>query len=227
MKWSYGVTTVPSRKDTLLKRTITSLAKGGFDKPRLFVDHLKNAEEYSSFGLEVTARFPCIQIVGNWTLAAWELYIREPKADRYAIFQDDLVTCLNLREYLEKSEYPEKSYLNLYTFPKNEALADGKKGWHLSDQLGKSAVALVFSHEALMVIFSSTKFIEKAQDHRRGRHCIDGCVIGAMKELGWKEYVHAPSLTQHTGDKSSMKHHKYPPSETFRGENFDALELLK
>jgi hypothetical protein len=38
LDWSYGVTTVPERTDNLLQTSLASLAKSGFDLPRIFVD---------------------------------------------------------------------------------------------------------------------------------------------------------------------------------------------
>src|SRR5437870_5459108 len=109
MKWSYGVTTVPSRRSTLLPKTLQSLRAAGFGEPRLFIDGCKQDEAvgYScQFRLPITARDPAVRPAGNWILSLWELYIREPVADRYAIFQDDLITYRNLRDYLEACKYP-------------------------------------------------------------------------------------------------------------------------
>ncbi len=228
MNWAYGVTTVPSRKRELLPRTLESLKRGGFSEPRLFIDGLKDGSDYDSFGLEVTTRFPGVNTVNNWVLTLWELYTRSPNADRYAIFQDDFVTYLNLREYLTQCEYPKQGYWNLYSFPKNERIANGKKGWYPSNQLGRGAVALVFDHEAATNLLNSQYLIKKLQNLQKSPKGIDGIIIESMKIVGWKEYVHMPSLVQHTGKMSSIdeKHNSQKLSTSFRGESFDAMELL-
>src|SRR5690606_21154247 len=117
--------------------------------PRLFVDgadHLHLPTWMLRY--EVTCRTPKIKAYGNWLLAAWELYIRDPQADRYAIFQDDLICCRNLREYIEKTDYPANGYLNLYSFPENER--GGKKGWvPTRNQKGLGAVGLVFDNATM------------------------------------------------------------------------------
>lgn len=222
MKWAYGVTTVPSRFEDLLPRTLASLARAGFDKPRLFVD---GAGELPSAlaQYEVTRRDPVIRTYGNWVLAAWELYIRTPSADRYAVFQDDFVTYPNLRRYLDGCAYPKKGYWNLYTFPENEKQF---QGWYQSNQLGKGAVALVFSGEALRFLLGQKYFIERPMDVARGHRVVDGGIVTAFKNAGWKEYVHNPSLVQHTGKQSSMGSGPQELANTFRGEEFDAAELL-
>jgi len=93
IKWSYGVTTVKQRLDDgTLERTLKSLALAGFDCPRLFLDGIKDVSPFEKFGLEMTSRYPNVRRFGNWVLSMWELYLREPTATHYAIFQDDFVT---------------------------------------------------------------------------------------------------------------------------------------
>lgn len=235
-KWAYGVTTVPQRRDNLLPRTLASLAKAGFDKPRLFVDPPIGPYQptvilgmYEQFGLQITARCPTIRPYGNWILALWELYIRQPTADRYAIFQDDFVTYPSLRQYLDQSSYADNGYWNLNTFPINQRIANtnNHKGWYLSNQLGKSAVALVFDPKSLIDLLTSRHMLERCQNLKRGWRAVDGAVVTSLKRIDRKEYVHNPSLVRHTGDVSSMGGRKHPLDESFRGEDFDALELIK
>lgn len=245
MNWSYGVTTVQSRRADLLPRTLASLAAGGFDRPRIFVDGDWNLQGWSNeFRLPITCRYPMIHAYGNWLLAALELLIREPHADRYALFQDDLVTYKNLRQYLEKIEYPEPGYLNLYTWPSNQELCprsrDGQQkiGFYKGYQSGKGAVALVFSNDALRRLLKSGHVINRLEHNTkiddntpRAWKCIDGGISDAMKSVGYAEYVHHPSLTQHTGELSAAANHKRVWSKSlatsFRGEDFDALQLLQ
>lgn len=225
MTWAYGITTVPSRLNDLFPRTLASLATAGFDSPRIFIDGAKDASDYDRFGLETTVRHPAIRTVGNWLLSMGELYIRNPTADRFAIFQDDFVTYKNLRAYLERSTMPEQGYLNLYTFPSNQQLAKGE-GWYASNQFGRGAVALVFNRLGVQTLLSHTHMIQKVTDPQRGHKSVDGAIITAMQAAGWKEYVHNPSLVQHTGDVSSMRNTPHPKATSFRGEEFNALELL-
>jgi hypothetical protein len=169
----------------------------------------------------------------------WELYVREPTANRYAIFQDDMVCCRNLRGYLEACPYPEHGYLNLLTFLTNEPVIAGKPvGWYLAGglecsdpnsqwQTGRGAVALVFDREAVITLLSSRHFVERPMDPFRGHRSIDGGIVTAMNKAGCREYIHSPSLVQHVGHVSSMGNLPYPQAQTFRGENFDALDLLK
>lgn len=241
MKWAYGVTTIRERLGDLLPRTLKSLAQAGFDNPHLFVDDMGSLQWGTllsiSSGSLITPRSPRIRTYGNWILSLAEMVIREPLAERYAIFQDDFVTYKNLRSYLEKCKYQRDGYWNLYTFPENQAKIpndmhpDRKQsqqiGWFPSNQRGKGAVALMFSQDVVYKLLGSPHTWTRLRDPERGWQAVDGGVVTALAHQGIKEYVHNPSLVQHTGEVSSMGHPAQPLSMSFKGENFDALELLR
>lgn len=250
MKWSYGVTTVPKRRDDLLPRTLASLKAAGFDTPHLFVDGCDDScSWHDEFGLPVTARgSPNVRTAGNWVLSMYELWAREPNADYYALFQDDLVTCLNLRRYVETSPCPQPGYMNLYTFPKNQRLAPRNgnggtiDGWfptqviakakddggrELSFQTGFGAVGLVFTREGVQDLLGNRELVGRFLDPHRGHRSVDGGIVHVMNKMGYVEYCHSPSLVQHTGQVSSMGNKVQPLAESFRGEGFDLLTLLK
>lgn len=225
MKWQYGVTTVPQRFSNTLPRTLESLARGGFDHPVLFVDGC--AEEDVPEHLRaypVTVRPRKLRTLGNWILAAWELYLRDPHADRYGIFQDDCVTYRNLRQYLEACDLPKTGYWNLYTFPENEK---PQQGWYLSNQMGRGAVGTVYSNEGIRLILGHRHFIDRPRNKKRGHKSIDGGIVTSFRKAGWKEWVHNPSLLQHIGEVSSIGNRVHEKASTFQGEDFDALTLLR
>ena len=224
LTWSYGITTHVSRFDDLLPRTLASLANSGFEEPRLFVDGATSVPA-SLQGLPATFHMPALRPFGNWYTAAIELTIRAPEADRYAIFQDDMVTGLHLREYLEQTEYPETGYQNLYLWNCNSH-AD-REGWYLSDQMGKGGVALVFSNKAMRTLLGTRYMADRSLDPRRGHRALDGGIVSALKKERWQEWVHKPSLVDHVGDKSAMGNSKHPKTKDFMGEDFDYLTLLK
>lgn len=234
MAWAYGVTTVPERFRELLPRTLASLRLAGFDRPRLFVDGgREGSQDWARFGLDLTFRWPRIRTHGNWFLSLHELFIRNPNADRYAIFQDDMVTYRNLRAYLEACEYPSRGYWNLYTFPENQRLAPGvgrtgrqQTGWYRSNGKGKGAVGLVFDRDSVLALLASDHMVGRPMSANRGHRAVDGGIVDSMRKAGRMEYVHNPSLVQHTGDRSSMGNGKHPKAISFNGEGFDAMELL-
>ncbi len=212
MKWAYGVTTVPERRHDLLPQTLKSLARAGFDKPRLFVDGCWNSLLYSGLDLPMTLHYPMILPFGNWHSALLELYLREPHADRYAIFQDDLLCVSNLKDYLERCRYPDgpenPGYWNLLTLRSNWKFVKDSPGWHLSNQYGRGALGLVFSLPAVRILLTSPHMHDRVQDPKRGWRAIDGGVVDAIRKGGGFEYVHNPSLVQHTGIVSAMDKNK-------------------
>lgn len=247
MEWAYGVTTVPSRQLDLLPRTLTSLAKAGFDKPRLFVDGESEPVNYlerlatknkECGWLHVTVRNPPMHIHGNWYLGIQELYIRNPTAQRYVMFQDDLVACKNLKGYLEHVRL-EKSYLNLFTFRDNEDVIKGKPYGRFYDaslvsksnnqwQTGRGALALVFNNEGVRSLLASEHMVSRPHEPRESYpRRIDGGVVAAMNKAGFRELIHNPSLVQHIGEESTIGSRKGRVALSFPGEDFDCLEFLK
>lgn len=250
MNWQCGVTTVEARRHDLLPRTLDSLVNAGFPLPRLFVDGSEDVEGYRRQfpTLLTTFRVPAVRAFANWALGLGELYLRDPKADRYAMFQDDIVCCKNLREYLDKVLYPAKGYWNLFTFMDNDVLVKGQsKGFMESawsqpnsknrsiHQMGRGALALVFDREAVVTLLTHWHMVRRAYGPYAW-YRIDGGVVEAMNQAGFKEHIHNPSLVQHTGTVSSLHRDVRKRRNvskkwrlqacTFPGENFDAMELL-
>ena len=260
MSWSYGVTTVFPRLNTLLPATLASLAKAGFNKPTLFVDgtglsttavscsKLVHLYEQAFPTLSLTFRQQAVKCHAAWWLAFQELFLQDPGASYYALFQDDCAAYLNLCSYLERRPCPDDGYMNLYTAtPGNEHIIRQESGqekpvgWYEgvlkkrldSDpstypwQLGIGAVGLVFPRKAAYALLTSPKMIEHACDKTRGWRKVDGAIVNAMNQAGFREYIHNPSLLQHTGDHSTTGSMPMPYAATFLGEKVDALGFLK
>ena len=230
MKWAYGITTVPSRAESTLPWTIRSLKAAGFDRPVLFVDGTPEAGVYDRWGLDTTIRSTPARTSGNWSLALLELYVKEPTADRYAVFQDDVVMCSNARQYLEEYRLDgkdDRQYWNLYSFPTNEALkpSDLSHGFYPSNQDGKGALALVFDRWTALKLITSEYLMHRHMDVGKGHQNLDGGVFVALKNLEFTEMVHYPSITQHIGKVSTMNHPEYPRPSSYPGESFDCLSL--
>jgi hypothetical protein len=215
------------RRRELRSKTLASLTSAGFDSIRVFEDN-------------------GIRPFGNWLLGLAEIIIREPMADYYAMFQDDIIASKNLRAYLERTcPVDARGYWNLFTFPENHHFsifdrAGGRRpeqivGWYESNQLGKGAVALVFHREAAVRLLGRPYMWNRPKDPDRGWRNIDGGVVQAMvlePRDGWREFVHNPSLVQHVGTDSTLKHTSgwhgsQAVSCCFRGEDFDCLSLLE
>lgn len=232
--WAYGVRTVLQldrlRLREYLPRTMESLYRAGFTKPWLFVDGAMDYYHYERFGCPLTTRYPAIGVTGNFLLSLHELILRFPSADRYALFEDDLVMCRNVRHYLDQTPYRPGVYWNLYTCAGYQAVCPpwreghGKEGFYRPPQAGQGAVALVFDRTAVASLMSS-KCLSEAVLERRGTQAIDGLVAMVLNHAGIREWVHTPSLVQHTGEISSFGNHPHPHATSFLGEEFDALTL--
>ncbi len=229
-RWMYGITTVPERIHDLLPTTLKTLANAGFGQPRLFVDDDCGSGAYRKFGLPVTTHWPAIRTAGNWILSAWELFMRDPTANYYAIFQDDITLCRGVRQYIERGPYLQDRYLNLCTYKENEDLANGREGWYRSNQLGRGAQALVFSRPVLTKLLSQAKLVNRLASVKYNWKAIDGTVVLAMKAAGIWEYVHAPSLCDHIGKVTTMDKRNNASiigsPQTFPGCDWDIMEHL-
>lgn len=236
-QWEYAVTSVPSRLDNLLPRTLKSLRDGGFPLPDLYVDgYISNpitSTEYQTHTRYIHQRRN-VRTFAHWHMTLLDMYSRNPWAQYYAIFQDDFVCVRNLRYYIEQQTWPEKGYLNLMTFMENEkVIVDKPTGWieaHRTAagyQMGRGAVALVFTHAGVETLLSQPHLITRRRDSQRGHISVDGAIVEAMGQAGWIEYIHNPSLVQHTGEQSTMGNNKHPLAQSFPGEDFDVLTLLE
>ncbi len=274
--WSIGITTVPERRDTLLPQTLASLTcNGGFESIRVFVDLAPCKNGYypqpstirhpriGAFGnwlmglqelwIRSSQPRPCPKCDGGILIAdrcnGKERRIghcEHHEPTRFIMFQDDLVCVRNLRQYLEAVQWPDKGYLNLYTFMRNEQIIAGQPtGWHESIEIlggnyphlqaGYGALALAFTREAVRDLLSKTPImLDHAAHPTYSRYRIDPTVCEAMNKAGYRQYVHNPSLVRHTGLLSTLQTElrgqptncPFAPDQSFPGENFDALGLL-
>lgn len=222
--WQYGITTVPERRKTYLPRAIASLKNAGFLEPRLFVDGDEDISSWKQeFGLPITCRYPRVKCRANWVLSITELYFRNRMANMFALFQDDMVACKDLKKYLDGVKYPATGYWNLFTMsPPHQLELPNTFGWHPSNQKGKGAVALVFSRDAVMTLLTQKHLVDNFQDNHLGDVNVDGGIVTAFKKAGWTEYVHNPSLVEHIGEKSTIGH-KEVTSLNFPGEEWSPV----
>lgn len=247
VQWAVGVTSCRERVySALYYQTFKSLKSAGF-----FIDHYFYDDAEGELLSGTTNRKPGVKAYGNWLLSLAELLVRFPKADRYAVFQDDLIMSAGVREYLDSLHMPDRGYWNLYTFrADNEQIISGQPdGWYegglvgdgTTNQVGRGALALVFSQQGVLDLLSHRSMWLKAVDHGPGATPywgIDGAVVTAMNALGYREYVHAPSLVQHMGcetgpdapdpssEKSTIRGINHKQAKTFRGEQWDARCLI-
>lgn len=227
MRWSYGLTTTPARLDSLLPKTLASLAEAGFDTPFLSVDGCQDPNVYSQFGLVVTSRSVVRGNFASWYLTALECYLKDTEADMYAVFEDDLVISKGARTYLERTCCKLHGYYNLYTCPKNEDIVKlDFSGWFMSNQRGLGALALVFNRETLVRLLLDPVMLAWPRNPEYGTRKVDGAIATALAMRGTQEWCHSPSIVEHTGSISTIGNNPYPLTRTFRGETFDLRDML-
>jgi len=226
--WAYGVTSCTERiRNTTLVRTLASLYQAGFTHPELFLDLTEDTDGWED-EYQVTRHQPPLGAFGNWMSALWGLWVRNPDAQWYAIFQDDVQCVANLRDYLEMSHCPDDGYMNLYTAPSNQTMFTENQhycwkqtrqlGGTTTQQTGRGALGLVFPRKVVPSLLGHPLLTNKPATVRHPTKNIDGIVVTAMNDLGYREYVHNPSLIQHTGTESTIGRKKHPISLSFREE---------
>jgi len=191
-----------TRLESYLPRTLESLAKAGFPKPRLIVDGATDAALYAAFGLALSMHDPPLGFDGSWLAAAQQLAALHPDAGRYALFEDDVVCCLGLRRFLDGYQFPADGYWNLYCASNNESRQTGI-GWHTPRKPAQGALALVFNRAGIDAAATS-EYLQYHIAATPRKHAIDGLVYDAMWKAGFRERVHYPSLVQHIGMRSSI-----------------------
>jgi hypothetical protein len=227
MKFAYGITTVPERRFRELPNTIQSLSVAGFDEPILFIDgiaHDSTNLDYDQLGLQLIFRGSRVGGYANWVLGLVELYLRNPTADRFVMFEDDLLACIHLHRYLEGCAYKEMAYYNLLTHNQYIQIIQAvPEGWFPSGQRGLGAVGLMFDNQTASQLLAYDLLLKNCTTCNRPRS-IDGAICNALSRVGIKEYVHWPSLLQHTGIESTQGHN-YGTVGSFNPE-FDPLTFL-
>jgi hypothetical protein len=231
-KWAVGVTTAPRRMPTL-GRTLASVRSAGWSNIRLFAEPGSPLPpSTTSTAMAVTRRESTLGAWPNWFLGLAELYQRDPLADAYLMVQDDVLFCVNLRQFLETSLWPgdRLAVVSLYNPLSPKATMDLAGYLPFPGGGLPGALALVFPNFAVRMLLSDQRVLLHC---RRGpSHALKliDVVVGEWAQrnqlLAWS---YSPSLAQHVGDTSSI----WPESEdrvtrqsaSFVGETFDATVL--
>lgn len=223
-----GVTTVASRFDGTLQTALESIANGGFPKPSIFVDGCSDVNRYTPLGDLVSGRYPPHGCVGNWVTGLWSLFIHNRSADVYVMFQDDIIMSRNVCQYLQRTPPDSKSYFNLYTVPSAEGAKPDNMthGWYRPVEHGQGALGLAFNNEVVRKILTNQRVVDKVSSAGNPKTNLDGMLCDMLMDQGIQEYVHFPSIVQHNGHVSTLGTRPRPTPNSFRGMDFDFMELL-
>jgi len=144
-----------------------------------------------------TGQFPA------W-LRALDLAMRRiPKADAYFIAEDDAVFCRGLRQYLERSLWPDKTGRLALCSPYTPGVYRvERRGWN-TQQRGfhlVAAVSWVLPSETARRVLEDLSPLLQTADARRGA---DYLVGDWAERTGRSVWYHTPSLAQHIGLRNS------------------------
>lgn len=232
-----GVTTT-ARANATLTRTLASLKAGGFDRVWLFSDggQPKLDRRADLPAIDLVVRTPQAGGWSNFLLALQELNLRFPHADRYAMFQDDVLVPRGLAKWIEANVRSDAAIWSLFCAKHHEKRTPGwidvKAGYGFC---GAQAIviparwSLAFLSDAMIVAHKRTPPRLKtpgAKFKKTGEHHIDGAIGLFAARKGQAVKVHYPSLVSHIGDTSTMHpkarlSNSHRKESVFPGESYD------
>ena len=224
--WAVAMTLSPRKKPTH-NETLRSAKLAGFDDIHLFMDgKVEVDDEFSHY--PVTIREPKLGAWKNWITTLKELYELYPERDAYAIFQDDVSFCKNVKKFAEKTLWANSErHMGVASFYSPSHYERPIPGWYKRN-VGitlRPAVTFVFSPEC---VESVLRYFKKNPWKRKQN--IDNAIGQWGRHTKRYPYFFSPSLCQHTGHTSVISPWKSikgkRKSYKYVGEDFDAMEFL-
>ena len=225
--WAVGMTLSPRKRPTH-NETLRSAKLAGFDDIHLYMDGKVDVDdEFKDY--PVTLREPKLGAWKNWITTLEELYNTYPDKDAYAIFQDDVSFCKNVRKFAEKTLWADSErHMGVASFYSPSHYERTIPGWYKRN-VGitlRPAVTFVFSPtnvESVLSYFERNPWKRKAN--------IDNAIGQWGRHTKRYPYFFSPSLCQHIGHTSVISPWKSikgkRKSYKYVGEDFDATEFLK
>ncbi len=215
--WASAMLTAP-RTNSRIETSLFSLRRAGFENIRVFAEPNTPIPTDVDSAL-VTRRSRRHGNMLNFYACLSTLLEETPGADAYAVFQDDIVAAIGLRQWCEEQFWPlGNGIVSLFT-PKIHAM--NTSGWRVISpgvQRVCGAQAIVFRKDILQLFLSDPHVLRELQL----RSFSDDAVIGGwLQRTGQGIAYHTPSLVQHVGEISSIY-------SAVDGRNFaDAVDDIK
>ena len=201
--WSVGVTTAPRRVPTL-ERCLESLARAGWDSPRLFAE--PGSEIPERFGhLPLTLRDRLLGAYPNWYLGLAELFMREPRAEAYLMVQDDTVFARGVREFISRELWPDPNTGAVSLYCPSHFAVECPAGFHAENRgwLNWGALAIVFPNPSVRRCWP-LRSPSAIGTTARATACETSTAWWARcRAENRSYYVVSPSLAQHIGEASN------------------------
>jgi len=223
MKWVVGIQTCPREEDVYINHTIAGIHRAGWDQITIFAE----PNSPVPVGYPVTYR-PCrYGDWTNWVCAFFELFIANPDANAFVLFEDDITLSMHIRNYLDWAipKLGRFGCLSLYTPPTHHS---DWKGWHDEADAGwalSGAQGMVFTRPSLQRFLSDPKILEYRFDEIGKKNAHKDCAIGKWACKKERVLYHTPSLIDHRGIQSLIgtKNHQ---AVDYVGDDFDCETLI-
>jgi hypothetical protein len=239
-KWAVAMTTAP-RKTPQVLASLKSLCLSGFTDVRLIAEPGSEAPGNAP-GVLVNDRTR--GVFQNWRFALETVYREKPDALYFAVFQDDIRCSLNLREFLERDLWFDDhiGFVSPYCSA-GKSLRVGPKRrrrvvWRsfneymdVTDRYRTRARRGGVPWGALSYIFpkESVELILNDRELAKQERMIDLRIHPVLSAHNRHMWFYNPSLVDHRDGESSIGHGqgRGMRSDSFRGEDFDAMSLLE
>jgi hypothetical protein len=203
--WAVGVRSAPRNVPTL-DWTLDSLARAGWESPRIFED-LPTPIAARHARCPVSRREPAVGAFLNFYLGLAELVLRHPEADAYLMVEDDVIFYdrQDLREHLEGVLWPSDppGLISLYC---SSVYSRPDPGWYQKEGRWRwGSQVFIFPRELARAFVADPLILSHRWSHPiHGLYGVD-VLIGAWAELnGIPVHYPCPSLAQHIGDTSTL-----------------------
>lgn len=233
--WAVGMTTAPRSSPSIL-RSLQSLAAAGWTDVRVFAEPGSTVPRAPGVVVNERTR----GVFQNWYQGLRTLREEKPDAKFYALFQDDVVHCRGLKEFLERDLWFSDKVGFVSTYRSAcKLIASGRTREYrnsdiyidLTDGVRQrckrsnglwGACTYIFPARAVDVLLAEEMLAKRDRK-------IDLAIHIVLAAAGLEAWYYKPSLSQHIDGPSSIGHGfgKGMYAEDFVGEEFDARNHFK
>jgi glycosyltransferase involved in cell wall biosynthesis len=200
LAWAVGLLTAP-RPESTVHRALRSLKAAGFERVHVFAEPGSWIPEQFR-DLPVTMHGETLGNLGNFYACIVGLYMTQPLADCYAVFQDDVEVARGLRPWCDRQFWPlDAGLVSLFTSRLHGARTVGWRVLKLGRYRTFGAQAFVFRRDVLEQFLTDRRALGF---RARRRHGSDAVVGEWAARHGVGIAYHTPSLVQHVGTAAAI-----------------------
>ncbi len=222
LDWAVGLVTAP-RPEPTIGQTLESLRAAGFDSVHIFAEPGSPIpDEFRGFPVTVHGR--SLGNLGNFFTSLFALYMMNPRAEAYALFQDDILAARGLRPWCDREFWPEQT--GLVSFFTSRVYSADTVGWRVL-RLGffrtYGAQAFAFRRDVLEQFLTDGRSLQFRKTRDEG----DDAVVGEWAtRAGIGIAYHTPSLVQHVGTAAAIARVGHGLGRASVAEAVDSVERI-